>query len=144
MQPPQHRHEASINTSTPLIKKEEHVPAERDTWTATAVRITYNVFVCRLCEQMTAYARRVGVVASATGLVEHVLGDGRVKTWLALGIGELGGDDGVYVGRRAGFVLKSEVDECVHVGGPVFETAESKSGDMAVNFTTITQSNKKH
>ena len=43
---------------------------------------------------------RVGVVASATGPVEHVLGDGRVKTWLGLWIGELSGDNGIYVIRR--------------------------------------------
>ena len=64
---------------------------------------------------LPVHARRVGVVASATGPVEHVLGDGGVKTWLGLRIGELSGDDGVYLGRRAGFVLRSEVDEYVRV-----------------------------
>ena len=58
---------------------------------------------------LLVHARRVGVVARATGPVKHVLGDSRVKTWLGLGIGKLHGDYGVYVGRRAEFVLRSEV-----------------------------------
>jgi hypothetical protein len=86
-----------------------------------------------------AHARRVGVVASATGPVEHVLGDGRVKTWLGLAIGELGGDDGVYVGRRAGFVLRSEVDEYVRVWEAPFLKLDNKEigHDLAQNLSLL-------
>ena len=76
-----------------------------------------------------AHARRFDVVPSATGPVEHVLGDGRIKTWLGFGIGELGGDNGVYVGRRAGFVLRSEVDEYVRVWkAPLLELDDKEVG----------------
>lgn len=83
-----------------------------------------------------AHARRVEVVASTTGPVEHVLGDSRVKTWLGLGIGELGGDDGVYVGRRAGFVLRSKVDEYVRVWEAQFLDLDDKEigHDLAQNL----------
>lgn len=88
---------------------------------------------------LPVHARRVGVVASATGPVEHVLGDGRVKTWLGLGIGELGRDDGVYVGRRAGFVLRSEVDEYVCVWeAPFLELDDKEIGhDLAQNLSLL-------
>ena len=75
---------------------------------------------------LPVHARRVGVVASATGPVEHVLGDGGVKTWLGLRIGELGGDDGVYVGGRAEFVLRSEMDEDVRVWEASFLELDDK------------------
>jgi len=74
---------------------------------------------------LPVHAMRVGVEASATGPVEHVLGDSRVKTWLGFGIGELRGDDGD-VGRRAKFVLRCEVNEYVRVCAAPFFNSMTK------------------
>ena len=100
----------------------------------------------RLGEVFTAHlgflvhARRAEVVASATGAVERVLGDSRVKTWLGLGVGELRGDDGVYVGGRAGFVLRSKVDEYVRVGeAPFLELDDKEIGHHLTQNLPISQ-----
>ena len=48
-----------------------------------------------------------------------------------------GGDDGVYVGRRAGFVLRSEVDESVRVWeAPLLELDNKEVGHyLAQNYS---------
>jgi len=93
------------------------------------------LFGAGLC--LLVHARRVGVVASAAGPVKHVPGDGREKTWVGLWVGELGGEDGVIVVRRAGFVLRSEVEEQVHVGeAPFLELDDKDIGcDLAQNLS---------
>jgi hypothetical protein len=86
------------------------------------------------------HARRAHFVASATGAVEHVLGDSRVKTWLGHGVGELGGDDGVYVGGRTGFVLGSKVDEYVRVWkAPFLELDDKEIGHHLTQNLPISQ-----